>query len=209
MPDAVINAALAQSYLSLIVVNSYVDFEDYSSPVKRYLDDKYSWKGNPSTTKKIRMFAKENSIELRDNRIGIAGSEYKDFISLEDSTFDIVDFSSLEYFDITINLSTEKSNYQRSVFTLFDLSGLIGGLFEVLTMIFGIFVAFISKHSFYHSIFKRLYQVDTDSDKNRQQPLFPFNNRRRVGTEKIEESKYDNTNNDELSVVEINKREVR
>jgi hypothetical protein len=193
----------------LIVVNSYVDFEDYSSPVKRYLDDKYSWRGKPDSTKLIRMFPKENSVELRDNIVGISSSEYQNFISINEAMLDITNLNTFgDYFDITINLSSEKTNYQRSVFTLFDLTGLIGGLFEVLTMLFGLLVTYLSKHSFYHSIFKRLYHIENKSGENRNKVEFSYNNKRRVHIEKIEESKQEITHNDESSIVGINKKEV-
>jgi hypothetical protein len=50
--------------------------------------------------------------------------------------------------------------YERSVFSFFDLTGNLGGLFEILELSGSLFVGFFAGKIFLYSILSRLYQVD-------------------------------------------------
>lgn len=52
-------------------------------------------------------------------------------------------------------------SYERSVFSFFDLTGNLGGLFEVLELVGALFVEFFAGKIFLYSILSRLYQVDS------------------------------------------------
>ena len=51
--------------------------------------------------------------------------------------------------------------YQRTVFTILDVLGSLGGMFEILSIIGGVFVSTLTSKLFNYSILTSLYQVDT------------------------------------------------
>jgi hypothetical protein len=172
-------------------MNSYVDFEDYANPIKTYFDDRHSYKGVPAFTKRIKLYAKENLAEFSDNIVQIGSAEEHEFISVEKSDFDMETFSSNNYFEVSIVLDPEKVSYQRVVFSMFDLSGMLGGLFEILTILCGFMVRLYSKHSFYFSAFPNLYQVEQNARiKNTQiSSLSTLNDSRKIVPIHLEETK--------------------
>ena len=58
---------------------------------------------------------------------------------------------------LKISLGNKSINHERQVFTFIDLMGNLGGVFDLLVFIFGIFVAPISEHSFILKFLQRLY----------------------------------------------------
>jgi len=65
-------------------------------------------------------------------------------------------------------------SYERSVFSFLDLTGNLGGLFEVLQIVGSFMVGLFAGKTFLFSIISHLYQVDTydvckpESQRNRQ-----------------------------------------
>ena len=62
-------------------------------------------------------------------------------------------------------MSSTHEKYQRSVFSVFDLFGTLGGTYGLLSSACSIFVGFISNHIMLSSVFRRLYLTNaTDND---------------------------------------------
>lgn len=55
------------------------------------------------------------------------------------------------------------NTYERSVFSVLDFTGNLGGLFEVLEITGSIIVGLFSSKLFFYSFLSRLYQVDKTS----------------------------------------------
>ena len=112
--------------IGIAIANSYVDFNDYDTPVKRYLDDRYTYSLTPGTRKIIRSFIRPNTAEFKDSLLDIGFSENKEFYSIErvDSDFTIEPATGT-LFDYIMLLDPNQDNYERNVYTLFDLSGQI------------------------------------------------------------------------------------
>ena len=63
--------------------------------------------------------------------------------------------------DINFEKSNKKQSISRSVFTILDLFGLIGGILEVLSISGGLFVAIFADRLLNYTILANLYHVDT------------------------------------------------
>ena len=59
---------------------------------------------------------------------------------------------------------TQKT-YERSVFSFLEVTGNIGGLYEIMKITGGIIVSFFSGNMFFYSIISKLYQIQ-EPDEN-------------------------------------------
>ena len=65
--DSAINTALDSSSLAIAMVNTYYDFDDYNSPVKTYLDDRFYYDFIGGYYKEADIYIQENSVEQKDS----------------------------------------------------------------------------------------------------------------------------------------------
>jgi len=135
-PDAVIENVINNAFLTVVIENSYLDFDDYETPLKRFLDDRYSYRGLSTHKKRIKLYARENSAELADDLVQLTGPKELEFLNLESAEVDVHPLSgSNEYFEVVMFLDPIKAIYTRTVFSFFDMFGMLGGVFEILSII--------------------------------------------------------------------------
>ena len=80
--------------MSVGVLSSYMDFNDYENPIKTYFDDRNSFYIVPTFSKEIRMYIKLNEADLDDDYIGYKSSNTKQFFDIERTTEDLRTLSS-------------------------------------------------------------------------------------------------------------------
>ena len=64
-PTAVIRSIIEKLNFSVVLVNSYLDFEYYVNPIKTFLDDRYSYKVSRNLYLMILIMATEVIIHFR------------------------------------------------------------------------------------------------------------------------------------------------
>jgi hypothetical protein len=93
---------------------------------------------------------------------------------------------------LTVNfvIDSIEDFYERKVYNFFDLTGQLGGLFEILTLFGSIFVTFFAEKILMLSLISNLYQVEDREDASNL-PILTHNNTTRVMplNSKIEERK--------------------
>ena len=57
-PLSIVDATLQQIIVSVSVLNNYMDFNDYSTPIKSHFDDRNSFHILPTFTKQIKIYLK-------------------------------------------------------------------------------------------------------------------------------------------------------
>jgi hypothetical protein len=65
----------------------------------------------------------------------------------------------------TIQLHNESVKFNRQIYNIFDLLGDLGGVTEVIMIVFGFFLFSISEHSFYLTAFSELFYARTVDEK--------------------------------------------
>ena len=151
--------------VTVMFANSYVDFNDYDQPIKKAFDDSLSYKLTEGTRKIPRAYMRENSAELRDSLLDLGSANEETFYSVQKSSYDFTtepDDGTLV--DLVLSMDANYDQYERSVFTVFDFTGQIGGLYEVFEAIGRIFIGFLSGKIFLLSIISSLYHVHTPSE---------------------------------------------
>ena len=185
-PSTLIDAKIAKTIVSLVIVNKYMDFTDFNTPVKSYVDDRNYFYLYPTATKLWRVYLQQNEAITNDDYLQIRPASDTNYFSIEKT---IVDFSyqSDKIISISVMLGPNKNTYSRSVFTIMDLFGNVGGIYGLLQSVWGILVGVVSTQIMLASVFRRLYYTDKSNFEN----LFIkiIDRSRRVANAPVEETK--------------------
>lgn len=86
------------------------------------------------------------------------------FYSVERSDYDFTNEIYGNMFACTFVIDSKEDYYERKVYNFFDLTGQIGGLYEIFSIIGGIIVSFLSEKILMLSLMSSLYQVNSKND---------------------------------------------
>ena len=164
--QSIIDQATNTLFYSFVAFNRYFDFDDYDDPVHiRY--DTQTTIGVQGTLQIHSFYVNEHKAELNDDYLSLfSGTKQRKFFSL-DSDYDSIIHPSTNEDILFLNLyrSNKKFEYTRTVFTILDLLGSLGGMFEILSIFGGVVVSTLTSKLFNYSILTTLYQVDTSKHK--------------------------------------------
>ena len=145
----------------VFIVNTYFDQDDYTNPIKTYVEDGLEYNGLNSYQSQAKFYFQKNDAEMLDDYFSIFPSpEQKSFYRLA-SKNNLLSYSTDEIITISFLKSNQKQTIERSVFTFLDLLGVLGGIFGILSMFGGFFVSIFADKMANYSILSQLYQVDT------------------------------------------------
>ena len=146
--------------ITLFIINAYYDLNDYESPIHTFVEAGLLFGGINGLAKEVKFYFQNNYVEAQDDYLSIISQPTKhSYISLA-AVYDSLLTSDEEIIKFSFYKSNHETTIERSVFTLLDLLGNLGGIFEVLSVSGSIIVAIFSNKMFYFSIFSSLYQVD-------------------------------------------------
>ena len=94
--------------------------------------------------------SENNHVVLADDFLQLGQTEEKEFYSVETdrSDFNLNSFSSDSYANIVIRMEAREDTYERTVLSIFDFTGLVGGVFEILEITGGLVVGFFANKLF-------------------------------------------------------------
>lgn len=143
--------------------NSYVKFDDYVEPVRNYLNDDFGYQIVPGFHKKSMLFIRQGILQAEDSLSSIGGTTKESFYGIYKSADDFgVETSSGQLITITFTMDAAFENYQRTVYNILDMSGQLGGLYEVFEVMFGFFATALASKILTFTIMKRMYHEDLD-----------------------------------------------
>ena len=150
----------------------YFDAEDYESPIKSILDDRFSYSLNPRIKKISTFYLRKSSISLIDSFFQYGQSQNQDFYSIGQfrDEFQVYDSNS-DYLQINILQDSTSDFYERRVYAFMDIIGQLGGFFEVLGIIGGFLVSRFSTRIFYYSLFNKLYHITIKDNSKEDEPI--------------------------------------
>ena len=163
--DDEIDRRMEGGMFSLTIINSYVDFDDYENVVKTFNDESFYYKLRKGITKEPEILVRKNYVTLNDEFFQMGQTEHKEFYSAENTKTDFdLDPNEYLYARMSIRMEAREDTYERTVFSVFDYTGLIGGVFEIFEVVGGIFVGYFTKNWFMFCILSSLYQVQNKVD---------------------------------------------
>lgn len=154
------------------MIDSYFNLRNFTQPIGSFLTEKYYYYCVPGTIKYTDIFIKENKLELTDNFLQLGGPVEKKFYSVSDVKESWAYYGGPEYVYVKLQLDPETQLYKRTVYSILDLIGQLGGVFGILSSVFTLIVGIYSENMLFHSIVKKCYQVEADpqSQSNIQNP---------------------------------------
>ena len=156
---------IKQAQLSLVVSNNYFDFDNYTEPIHRYLDDRFFWDLAPGLRKKVDIFIKKNGVDLIDDFVQLGQSNSFSFYEVSHMRESIViEDTDLQLASIYFRLDSYFDNYSRRIYSVGDLLGQTGGFYSSVLIIGSVFVGIFSERLFVSSILRKIYQIDKNRD---------------------------------------------
>mmetsp|Transcript_6199 Transcript_6199/g.5324 ORF Transcript_6199/g.5324 Transcript_6199/m.5324 type:complete len:222 (+) Transcript_6199:475-1140(+) len=153
--------------MTVYVVNSYFDAEDYNDPIKTYIDDRFIYSLIPGYTKLSSIYIQKNEIEDQTSYLAYKpGGKVKSNIEINrfDNSLSIEGTETNNIFKALFLKDNFSKSYDRSVITLLDVFGNVGGIMSIISLVGAIIVGFFSDKIFIYSILSKLYQVDDDTN---------------------------------------------
>lgn len=141
------------------IANQYFDFYNIDVPVQHFADDVSDVFLNDFSTNFIFLKVQKNKYTLNDNLIGLNPSSEGTFYSMSSADFHYLTTQTQVPFMVWVMLDSKVEIHERSVTTMLDIFGTIGGIFELLDIILGATIAYITTISFMSSVSKNLLNL--------------------------------------------------
>jgi hypothetical protein len=152
------------------MIDSYFDLDNFRSPVKTYLTQKYFYYMDSARREDVEIFIKENQIRMLDDYTYVEGVKDNKFYTIKEQKQNSYLSQKSVYSSFNIFLDPEIQYYNRNVYTIFDFFSQIGGIFSLVSSLCGLLVGFYSERLMYYTILSKCYSFDTDNiDKNEEE----------------------------------------
>ena len=132
--DAEIDQIINTSYLNVAMISAYFDFDDYDQPIKKYLTDMDGVSFSNSFSSFFEIKVQQNEALLSDNLIFPGSYELLKYYSIGSSISRISNpiMMNKALCQGVVNLDRKHEQYERTVYSFFDMFGFLGGLFDTL-----------------------------------------------------------------------------
>ena len=137
--------------LNLAIINTYFDLDDYSTPVKTYLDDRINTAISNGFTKNLILYAQQRKSSKSDDYFSFWDqSTGDDFMGIENyfQGLDLESNNQNVLVSIVIKLDAVQQIYTRSVYNFLQFSGDLGGVFQILVIVGGALVGIFAQKLF-------------------------------------------------------------
>ena len=156
---------LQYATIRLYVESKYPDLNDLDEPIKPYFQTLGSWSLNPFKSLIIKPTIERHELDLEDSIFTYFSNDdplvFNKVWEEESVTFESHEFlnrGSIYEIPATIDISLGANVYQykRKVLTIFEVTGFLGGVFEIFEIIFGFILGTISSYTFKRQILVEL-----------------------------------------------------
>jgi hypothetical protein len=102
-------------YFGIALLNFYFDFEDYSNPIKSYLEEFNEFGIVDETTQMIERYIQRNELSYRNNLFYDFSAQEDHFYSIGRDITLLLNFAAFnqDYVDLVFNLSNEYDVYEK------------------------------------------------------------------------------------------------
>ena len=162
-----INQKINSGYIEISLVNSYFDFDDYDTPIKKYLSSTNNlFMTNDGTTRWFEALLKLNEAQTSDGIFYNEAFKSRKFYSITERHYKAIPGEAtgnvLAY--ITLGMARESDQYERSAYSFIDMFGFLGGLYDSLFFIGFMFVSLTQTKLFNFKLISNLYQLSEPLD---------------------------------------------
>ena len=141
----------------MIFLSKYIDLRDTDQPIQKF----YQTNFHVILSTFFEEFAypiKANEYTFNDDVYDLGNSESGRFYTIQKPEFPTTDLihDDLVFKKIIFKLDNEYDDYERSVLTLFEVIGIVGGVYEIIYLIFKFIVPIFSVRIFHYYLVSRL-----------------------------------------------------
>ena len=116
----------------------------------------------------VRLYVKPNNVELRDEifDFGYSSTNKQRFYSVENTIVDLQaeNIATQQLLYCIFHIDPQTDSYDRSVYTFLDLTGQVGGFYEILEILGSFFVGIFAEKLLSLSLISNLYTYRTNPD---------------------------------------------
>ena len=135
----------------MILLTPYFDFNDLENPIKYQLSDLQYMVLDSSYFYSANLKVRKNFYTLYDSIFGLSNEQSGTFYSYEDSNAYTLPPYENYLARIDIQLDAQIDRYERTVQTIFEAIGTIGGIYEILRIVIGTLVGLFVNKVYQHT----------------------------------------------------------
>ena len=165
--DEEINQIINSGYVEISLVNSYFDFDDYDTPIKKYLTSTNNlFMTNGDITRWFSAFIKQNEALTSDGLLYSEPYKSHKFYSISDTEYREIPGEATGNALVYINLlmARESDQYERTAYSFITMFGFLGGLYDSTLFVGFIFVSLAQAKIFDFELISKLYQLSETPD---------------------------------------------
>ena len=144
----------------MYILKPYFDYSDIENPIKYHIDDSNYLFLSVKGAYILDMYVRKNEYTLYDSIFGFTGDKSDVFYSIEKSKIVPLDSNEINLAQIRFHVDHQIDQYERTVQTVFEVIGTIGGNYEILRIIFGLFLGMYTGKMFNQNVVNN-YKVVT------------------------------------------------
>lgn len=135
-----------------MIESLYFDFNDLENPVKYHLMKHNYFYPLYDQTQQCHFYVRENNYILNDDLIRYYETPAKTFYSIEDTRYFLEPQRGSAVMTFNFLKDYIVDEYERDVLSILDVTGTIGGVFEIIAMASGFVVGFITNTLFHQNL---------------------------------------------------------
>ena len=132
-------------------MNPYFDFNDIEEPIKYQLSETPTIFLDTNYLYLATLNIRQNFYTLYDSIFGLSGEQSGTFYSYEGSNMLTTSFEDSFLFRAEIRLDAQIDTYERTVQTVFEAIGIVGGIYEILRIVTGTLVGIFIKNFYQYN----------------------------------------------------------
>ena len=144
---------LQDSIVNILIMTPYFDYSDIENPVKYHIDDSNYLTLNADYFYTMDMFIRKNEYTLNDNIFRLKETKSGVFYSMADVRTLPSASNGVELAHIHFHLDSQIDQYERSVQTIIEVIGTIGGNYEILRISIGLFISTYASKMLSHQVY--------------------------------------------------------
>ena len=138
------------SYAGIAVNSPYFDVEDINGPVKYQFTEDSLARLSLGLTKSVRVKFHQTFYTLHDNFFNPDSAKTGSFYAYDKSIIETITQSSEVLGTFEISMSSNSYHYESSVYSISDMMGQIGGIFEIFEVLGKMLIGYYVNKTFYH-----------------------------------------------------------
>ena len=183
----------------MVIASNYIDFNSVDNPIKTFyrFDSKYFYYSN---YEEFAYLIRPNEYSLEDDVFSLRDPKVGRFYTAERlGTTDLDTEPAGTSFRLILKLHQEFNEYHRSLLTFSEAIGIVGGIYEIIILIFKLFLSIFSTRIFEYYLVKRL-SVKTANDRHQK-----FFSSKVHSYQIVEENKKGTQSEKDLAMIQSNK----